>query len=87
MALSWLRGVIARLRGGNKHTPLAKRSRSENPAVTCSLRETAELMGVHPATVYRLVARQLLAPVPGLRHLRFTHEEIHRFLNGGNHGR
>jgi excisionase family DNA binding protein len=51
-------------------------------SMTHSLQETAALLGVHPSTVYRLVGRKLIRPVPGLRHLRFQLSEIQRFMNG-----
>lgn len=75
----WFRRLRMKLRAFDKKA-------SPPEAVTRSLRETSKILGLHPSTVYRLAARKMIVPVPGLRHLRFTTEEIDRFLKGGNRG-
>jgi len=42
--------------------------------------ETAEMLGLSPKTVYRLIERGLLKSVGALRHKRITRAEIDRFL-------
>ena len=52
-------------------------------ALTYSVIETAQVLGVSPPTIYRLVARRLLRPLPGLRHKRIPKRQVLAFVNGG----
>ena len=42
--------------------------------------EVAEMLGVNPITVSRLTQRGLLRPSRGMRHRRYTLEELQRYL-------
>ena len=68
--------------------PLASQSATP-PAVpvleplTYSVTETATVLGVSLPTVYRLVARGILRPLPGLRHKRVPKKQVYAFVEGG----
>jgi excisionase family DNA binding protein len=47
---------------------------------TYSVKEVADLLGVNPKTVYRLLDRQLLRSLKSLRHHRIPRDELARFL-------
>jgi len=51
--------------------------------LTYSVWEAAVVLGVSRATIYRLVYRRLLKPVPGLRHKRISKKQLHAFAQGG----
>jgi excisionase family DNA binding protein len=51
--------------------------------LTYSVTETAHVLGVSLATVYRLIARRLLKPLPGLRHKRLAKRQVHAYINSG----
>lgn len=51
--------------------------------MTYSVTETARVLGVSLPTVYRLVARRLLKPLPGLRHKRISRRQVHAYINSG----
>jgi excisionase family DNA binding protein len=42
--------------------------------------ETATVLGVSLPTVYRLLARGVLRPLPGLRHKRLPKKQVHGFV-------
>jgi len=50
--------------------------------LTYSVTETATVLGVSLPTVYRLVARGVLRPLPGLRHKRLPKRQVHAFVEG-----
>ena len=50
--------------------------------LTYTMREACEALGVGPTTLYRLEKRKLLRSVQGLRHKRYSIEEIKRFIAG-----
>lgn len=50
--------------------------------LTYSVAETATVLGVSLPTVYRLVARGVLRPLPGLRHKRLPKRQVHAFIEG-----
>ena len=50
--------------------------------LTYSVTETATVLGVSLPTVYRLVARGILRPLPGLRHKRLPKKQVHAFVEG-----
>jgi excisionase family DNA binding protein len=52
--------------------------------LTCSVAETAHLLGVSRPTVYRLMARRVLIPIPGLRHKRISKKQVRRLVEIGN---
>lgn len=62
----------------------------ETPPVerlTYSVEESATALGVSRPTIYRLVARRILRPVPGLRHKRIPCQQIRRLVSGDHlHG-
>ena len=79
--------------GLNIQTPSHSPTQSENPSRTAptidqtkhhrlayTANETAEMLGLSPKTVYRLIERGLLKSVGALRHKRITRTEIERFL-------
>ena len=51
--------------------------------LTYSVTETARVLGVSLPTVYRLIARRLLKPLPGLRHKRVSKRQVHAYINNG----
>lgn len=51
--------------------------------LTYSVTETAHVLGVSLPTVYRLIARRLLKPLPGLRHKRLSKRQVHAYINSG----
>ena len=51
-------------------------------SLTYSVTETATVLGVSLPTVYRLVARGVLRPLPGLRHKRLPKRQVHAFVEG-----
>ncbi len=51
--------------------------------LTYSVTETARVLGVSLPTVYRLIARRLLRPLPGLRHKRVSKRQVHAYINSG----
>jgi len=42
--------------------------------------EAAEMLGVNPATIWRLTKRGLLRPSKGIRYARYTLDELQRYL-------
>ena len=50
-------------------------------SLTFSVGETAQVLGVSEPTIYRLVARRLLRPLPGLRHKRIPKRQVFDFVN------
>ena len=52
-------------------------------ALTYSVGETAQVLGVSEPTIYRLVARRLLRPLPGLRHKRIPKRQVLAYVNAG----
>ena len=52
------------------------------PVLTYSLTETAYVLGLNPCTVYALVHRGILKPLPGLRHKRISKIQVHRYAEG-----
>lgn len=51
--------------------------------LTYSARETATAVGVSRVTLWRLESRQLLMPIPGLRHKIYSRDAVLRFVSGG----
>jgi len=51
--------------------------------LTFSVTETARVLGVSLPTVYRLIARRLLRPLPGLRHKRHSKRQVLAYINSG----
>jgi len=51
--------------------------------LTYSVTETARVLGVSLPTVYRLSARRLLKPLPGLRHKRVAKRQVLAYVNSG----
>ena len=52
-------------------------------ALTYSVAETAQVLGVSEPTIYQLVSRRLLRPMPGLRHKRFSMRQVLAYANSG----
>lgn len=50
--------------------------------LTTSVTETATVPGVSLPTVYRLLARGLIRPLPGVRHKRVPERQVHAFIEG-----
>jgi DNA-binding transcriptional MerR regulator len=57
-----------------------KTSSSAIPKLAYNTNEAAEMLGVNPATVWRLTKRGLLRPSKGIRYARYTLEELQRYL-------
>ena len=51
--------------------------------LTYSVAETAAIVGVSEASVYRLLSKRLLKSAPGLRHKRIPRRNVHSYINGG----
>jgi hypothetical protein len=56
------------------------------PRLAYTVRETAEVLGVSPITVYRLMYRRLLKPSLALRTKLIAKSEIERFLRETSSG-
>ncbi|WP_084441747.1 helix-turn-helix domain-containing protein [Termitidicoccus mucosus] len=54
--------------------------------LTYSVEESAAALGVSKPTIYRLIAREILRPIPGLRHKRIPCDQVRRFAAGEVHG-
>jgi len=50
--------------------------------LTYSVKEAAHVLGVSQPTIYRLIARRMLRPLPCLRHKRLPKNQVHRLANG-----
>lgn len=50
--------------------------------LTYSVEESAAALGVSKPTIYRLLARRMLRPVPGLRHKRIPCRQITALVGG-----
>jgi excisionase family DNA binding protein len=51
--------------------------------MTYSTTEAAQVLGVKRTTVYRLIIRGILQPIPYIRHKRIPKAQVHRLANGG----
>ena len=49
---------------------------------TYSVAEAAAILGVSRPTIYRLIARRILVPIPGLRHKRLPKRQVRRLSQG-----
>ena len=63
-------------------TPESVRPAVVPETLTYSVTETAAVLGVSLPTVYRLVTRGVLRPLPGLRHKRLPKRQVHAFVDG-----
>jgi len=54
--------------------------------LTYSVEESAAALGVSKPTIYRLLARRLLRPVPGIRHKRIPCQQVRSLVSGELHG-
>ena len=52
--------------------------------ITYSVPEAAEVLGVSSITIYRLIYRRMLKPVPGLRHKRISKKQVHALAQGND---
>ena len=52
--------------------------------LTYSVAEAAALLGVSRPTIYRLIGRRVLIPIPGMRHKRIPKRQIRRLGNAEN---
>ena len=50
--------------------------------LTYSVEESAVALGLSKPTIYRLIARRILRPLPGIRHKRIPCEQVKRFGSG-----
>jgi excisionase family DNA binding protein len=50
--------------------------------LTYSVEESAAALGLSKPTIYRLISRRVLRPLPGLRHKRIPCEQVRRFGSG-----
>ena len=57
-------------------TEVASFSKPEK--LTYSVAEAAYILGISRPSVYRLIARRVLVPVPGLRHKRLPKTQVRR---------
>lgn len=49
---------------------------------TYSVAEAASVLGVSKPSIYRLMARRVLSPVPGLRNKRIPMKQVRRLADG-----
>ena len=63
---------------------MSKKTKNENkaslPKLAYTTNDAAEMLGVNPATIWRLTKRGLLRPSKGIRYARYTLEELQRYL-------
>ena len=50
--------------------------------LTYSVEESAVALGLSKPTIYRLISRGVLRPLPGLRHKRIPCAQVRRFGSG-----
>jgi excisionase family DNA binding protein len=50
--------------------------------LTYSVEESAAALGLSRPTIYRLISRRVLRPLPGLRHKRIPCEQVRRYGSG-----
>jgi excisionase family DNA binding protein len=51
--------------------------------LTYSVAEAAVLLGVSRPTIYRLIGRRVLIPIPGMRHKRLSKRQVRRLGEAG----
>jgi excisionase family DNA binding protein len=51
--------------------------------LTFSVEETGIALGVSKPTVYRLIKRRILRPVPGIRRKRIPRSQVWRYVSEG----
>jgi hypothetical protein len=65
-------------------------SQKSEPAIierlTYTTKETCTALGVSSTTLWRIQARGLLHPIPGMRNKLFSVAAIHRFVNQSKAG-
>ena len=69
------------------HTTEPNAAETRGPTLeplTYSVAETAQVLGVSMPTVYRLIVRRLLRPLPHLRHKRIPKRQVLAFINDGS---
>lgn len=54
----------------------------EKLKLTYTVAEAASLLGVSRPTIYRLMARRILIPIPGLRNKRIPKKQVRRLGQG-----
>lgn len=68
----------------NRTEIMIKKAKSENnpplQKLAYTTNEAAQMLGVNPATVWRLTKRGLLRPSKGIRYARYTLDELQRYL-------
>ena len=52
--------------------------------LTYSVAEAAALLGVSRPTIYRLIGRHVLVPIPGMRHKRLSKRQVRRLGDAEN---
>jgi len=60
----------------------AETSASPSEKLTYSVAEAASLLGVSRPTIYRLIARRILIPIPGIRTKRLPKKQVRRLAHG-----
>lgn len=50
--------------------------------LTYSVEESAQALGVSKPTIYRLIEREILRPLPGIRHKRIPCDQVRKFARG-----
>jgi len=63
-------------------SPAPETSPAAVERLTYSVEESATALGVSKPTIYRLLARRILRPVPGLRHKRIPCQQVRRLAAG-----
>ena len=66
------------------HNNIAGAPAAAPQKLTYSTAEAADVLGVSRPTIYRLITRQVLTPIPGLRHKRLPKRQIHRLTDAKN---
>lgn len=54
---------------------------NEKP-LTVTVKQAAAMLNVSVVTVYRLIYRRVLIPVPGIRHKRIPRWQVEKLANG-----
>jgi len=69
------------------HQAVAITSNSTDAKLAYTRKELSALLGISSVTLWRLQARGLIQPVPGIRRKIFARQEVERFLNTSSKGK
>ncbi len=82
VAAGWGIGVEQEIGEGMTADPPPADSPETPEALTCTVWETVALLKLSRSTVYRLIAREVLRPLPGIRHKLIPRDQVARYAAG-----